>query len=161
MAVYLRWIKSRRIDHSHMTAKPPLALPADFPHRITERLRFGDTDQQGHVNNAVFTTLFESGRVAFLYDPERGLPPDGTQFVIAEITIRFLDEMWFPGDVVVASAVARLGRSSIGLKQALFFEERCVATADSVIVLTDPTTRRSTALPDQARAVLGALAIPQ
>ncbi len=127
-------------------------VPETFPHRITERLRFGDTDQQGHINNAVFATLFESGRVDFLYDPERGLPPQGCQFVIAEITIRFVAEMTFPGTVKIGSAVSRIGTSSAGITQALFANGVCTATADSVIVLTDLATRRSTPLPDAVRA---------
>ena len=142
-----------------MTSVNDSPARSDFPHHITERLRFGDTDQQGHINNAVFATMFESGRVDFLYDPARGLPPDGMHFVIAEITIRFVAEMMFPGDVVVASGVLRIGRSSIGLRQALFVDDECTATADSVIVLTDPASRRSTAIPDDARATLERLSL--
>jgi len=125
---------------------------AAYPHQITERLRFGDTDMQGHINNAVFATLFESGRVAFLYDPGHGLPPEGTQFVIAELTVRFERELMFPGDVVVASGVSRIGNTSLTLTQALFAGNERVAGAESVIVLTDLATRRSTPLPDAARA---------
>lgn len=141
-----------------MTAADPPSQAA-YPHQITERLRFGDTDMQGHINNAVFATLFESGRVAFLYDPEHGLPPDGTQFVIAELTVRFERELMFPGDVVVASAVGRIGKSSLTLTQALFAGDERVASADSVIVLTDLSTRRSTPLPEAARNRFEALAI--
>ena len=137
--------------------KPPII--SDFPHQVTERLRFGDTDQQGHINNAAYATFFESGRVEFLYDADSGLPPQGTQFVIAELTIRFRDELTFPGLVTVASGVSRLGRSSIGLSQALFSGEHLVATADSVIVLTDLATRRSTPLPEATRATLGKFAL--
>lgn len=138
----------------------PLTI-ADFPHTIVERLRYSDADLQGHINNAVFAVLLESGRMDFLYDPAQNLPPEGTQFVIAELTIRFLREMHYPGDITVASGVARLGRSSLGLHQGLFVNEQCVATADSVIVLTDPETRKSTPLPSTARDTLGTLLLPQ
>lgn len=141
-----------------MTAADPPSQTA-YPHQITERLRFGDTDMQGHINNAVFATLFESGRVAFLYDPGHGLPPDGTQFVIAELTVRFERELMFPGDVVVASGVSRIGNTSLTLTQALFTGDERVATAHSAIVLTDMATRRSTPLPEAARSRLEALAI--
>ena len=33
-----------------------------------EKLRNGDTDQQGHINNAKIATFFESGRVEVLAD---------------------------------------------------------------------------------------------
>lgn len=139
------------------TSAPP--DPNRFPHHVTERLRFGDTDQQGHINNAVFATLFESGRVAFLYDRARGLPPQGTQFVIAQLTIRFMGEMTFPGEVLVASGISRIGKSSVTLAQALFLDGACTATAESVIVLTDAEARRSTPLPEEARALFATLAV--
>lgn len=142
-----------------MSETAALSRSADFPHHVVERLRFGDTDQQGHINNAVFATLFESGRVAFLYDADKGLPPAGTQFVIAQLTIRFLGEMTFPGEVIVASGVSRIGSSSVTLGQALFVGDACTATADSVIVLTDLENRRSTPLPAPVRAHFEALAI--
>ena len=35
----------------------------DFPFRATEKLRFGDMDRQGHVNNVAYMSFFETGRV--------------------------------------------------------------------------------------------------
>ena len=39
-----------------------------------EVCRYGDTDRQGHVNNAAFATFCETGRVLFLY-PDAEHPP--------------------------------------------------------------------------------------
>ena len=39
-----------------------------YPFRVQEIVRFGDLDPQGHVNQAVFSTYFESGRVAMFPD---------------------------------------------------------------------------------------------
>ena len=33
-----------------------------FPLRTRDKLRYADTDRQGHVNNAVFATFLETGR---------------------------------------------------------------------------------------------------
>lgn len=131
----------------------PLTLN-QFPVQITEKLRFGDTDRLGHINNAVFATLCESGRVAFLYDPDRPLLVAGTQFVIAKLTINFIAEMNWPADVVVGTAVERVGTSSFGLVQGLFIDDELVASSDSVLVLMDENTRKSTPLSDDARARL-------
>ncbi|WP_343068673.1 hypothetical protein [Kaustia mangrovi] len=46
----------------------------DFPLRTSDKLRYADTDRQGHVNNAVFATFMETGRVAFLHDPQPRSP---------------------------------------------------------------------------------------
>lgn len=133
------------------------AAPADYPARITQQLRFADTDMLGHVNNAVFATLCESGRVAFLCDPASSLAPDGSHFVIARLAIDFLHELNWPGTVTVGTGVTRLGRSSFDLAQGLFRDETCVATAASVIVLVDGRTRKSMPLPEATRAALEAL----
>lgn len=130
---------------------------AAYPHQVTEKLRFADTDQQGHINNAVFATLCEASRVAFLYEPDPPLAPAGSQFVIVKLAIDFLAEMHWPGSIAIGAAVTRIGGSSFTIEQGLYDGARCVATAESVIVLTNKATRRSTPLPDATRVALEAL----
>ncbi len=130
-----------------------LSLDA-FPLRVAEKLRYGDTDRQGHVNNAVYATLFESGRVAVFYDPAAAMPPEGCEFVLARICIDFLTELNWPGEVIVGTAVQRIGRSSTTLRQAIFRDGVAVATAESVGVLMDSATRKATPLPDVVRVAL-------
>lgn len=140
-----------------MTTPPK---PTDYPHHTHDKLRYADTDRQGHVNNAVFSTLFETGRVELLYDPAGPLhAPDGA-FVIARLVIDFSDEIRWPGSVDVATRVASLGRSSIRLEQALFQDGRHVASAESVIVHVDQGDRRSRPLPPSSVAALEACRAP-
>lgn len=122
-------------------------------------LRFGDTDRQSHVNNASFATFCETGRVAFLCDPSAPLAPEGCQFVIARLVLDFRGEIMWPGSVDIGSGLLSIGRSSFSLGQGLYVGERCVATAETVIVLTDERTRRSTPLPDVVRAKLSTMVI--
>ncbi len=136
-----------------MTDKPTLA---DYPRHAHDKLRYADTDRQGHVNNAVFATFFETGRVEFLYDPAAPLHgPDGA-FVIARVAIDFVDEIRWPGRVDVGSRVAAIGRSSIRLEQALFQDGRHVASAESVIVHVDTRDRKSRPLPQATLVALEA-----
>jgi acyl-CoA thioester hydrolase len=129
----------------------------DFPHRTRETIRFGDLDRQNHVNNAVFSTFLESGRVIILYGEEYGLTVPGTSFVLAQISIDFLGEMHWPGEVEIGTAVSRVGNSSIGLHQALFVDGRCVATADNTLVLIDKATRKPRPFaPDHAARIRAA-----
>jgi acyl-CoA thioester hydrolase len=120
---------------------------ACYTHWTEVNLRYGDTDRQGHINNAVFTTLLESGRVALLFN-EKGevVAGDGKAYVIAKLTVDFVAEMNFPGIVRVGTKVITTGRTSFTLGQALFLSGKCCSTAQSVIVLTDEQTHRSTAL---------------
>ncbi len=125
----------------------PAPSPAQFPHRLLQNIRFRDLDRQDHVNNAVFMTFFESGRVAILADPRGGLMVPGSSYVLGQISIDFRGEMRWPGDVEIGTAIARLGRTSLSLYQGLFVNEACVATADSVLVLVDALTRRPRPFP--------------
>lgn len=126
----------------------------DFPSRTFDKLRFGDTDSVGHVNNAVFSTLFETGRVTLLYQDDPVPVEDGFGFVLAHISIDFLGEILWPGQVDIGTGIARIGRSSVQFTQALFQNGQCVARANSTIVLTDRTTRRSHPMPEKMLAGL-------
>lgn len=130
--------------------------PEDFPLHATDKIRYSDTDRQGHVNNAIFATLLETGRVELLYDPASPLAEAGSAFVIARLAIDFRSEIVWPGEIVIGTRVASLGRSSIRLEQAVFQNGICAATAETVIVLMDETTRRSSPLPAIARERLAA-----
>lgn len=59
----------------------------DFALRTYEKLRYVDTDRQGHVNNAVFASMLETGRVELLYHPDRPLADRQCSFVIARLTL--------------------------------------------------------------------------
>ena len=130
----------------------PLTERKTFRIWTQDKLRYVDTDRQGHVNNAVFATFFESGRVAFLYDPKVPLAPAGCEFVIARLTIDFRAELRWPGMVDIGSVVTSVGRSSIIVGQGVFEGDTCAATGETVVVLTDATTRRPTPLTDELRA---------
>ena len=114
----------------------------EFPDRTVVTIRFSDLDRQGHVNNAVFATFFEAGRVAILYDEGRGLIVPGASFVLAHLSIDFLGEIHWPGEVEVGTAIAMVGSSSLTVRQALFVNGRCVAAAENTLVMVDRHTRR-------------------
>jgi len=123
----------------------------DFPLRAYDKVRFGDTDKQGHVNNANFATYLETGRTEFLYLQE-GLLDDNATFVIAKIDLDYVAEVTWPGTVEIGSGVKRIGNSSVVFHQNLYQNGILAAVAETVIVQMDETTRRSKPLNDFARA---------
>lgn len=135
------------------SSAPPITL-ADYPFQSFDKLRYGDTDRQGHVNNAVFATLMETGRVEILFQPEAPQPEADSAFVIARLLIDFRAELRWPGEVRIGSRVTAVGRSSVTLEQAVFQDGRLAASAQSVLVLMDETTRRSRPLPEALRQYL-------
>jgi acyl-CoA thioester hydrolase len=127
---------------------------ADFPLHAYDKLRYADTDRQGHVNNANFATFLETGRVAFIYNEKAPLLQDGFSFVIAAMNINFLREAQWPGRVEIGTGVTKIGNSSIGVYQQVFQGEVCVASAETVIVQVNDRTKRAAALTDTARKTL-------
>ncbi|TMJ04730.1 MAG: acyl-CoA thioesterase [Alphaproteobacteria bacterium] len=142
-------------------AKPAGHVPAleQFPGRTHDIIRFGDLDPQGHVNNTVFATFFETGRVAFLREPGNALSPPGTTSVLARLDINFLKELHWPGAVEIGTGVAEIGRSSFTFLQAIFHAGACAATGRATMVMIDAATRRSRPLPAEAVARLEKLRI--
>ena len=139
------------------------ALPnlADYPLKAYEKLRYGDTDRQGHVNNAVFSTMFETGRTEFLLDPKHPLNESGCGFVIARLQVDYWGEITWPGRVDIGTRIMAVGRSSMTLEQGLFQHDRCVATAQTVIVQMNETTRKSHPLGETALRYLESLIPPK
>ena len=131
--------------------------PDDYPLRARDKLRYADTDRQGHVNNACFATFLETGRVELLYAPDVSIVEPGGAFVIARLSLDFLAEIRWPGEVTIGTGVQRVGTSSLTLRQAIFQHEACVATAETVIVQMDEATRRARPLGPAARQRLEAL----
>ena len=132
--------------------KPPRpALPRleDFPIRVPDTVRFADMDRQGHVNNAVYPTYFETGRVCASTIRKHGLQVEGCTTVLARIEIDFLKELRWPGTVEIGTGIAEIGRSSYVFAQAIFNEGACAARARSTMVLIDRATRKARPLPPE------------
>jgi acyl-CoA thioester hydrolase len=133
--------------------KPQPQLEHD-PHRVTEIIRFGDLDPQGHVNQAVFNTYFESGRVAMFRNKDLGIGVPGATFVLVRIEINYMRELHWPGQIEVGTSVAEFGRSSFIAAQAIFRDGECAATARATLVCIDLQTRKSRPVPEEAIAKL-------
>ncbi len=131
---------------------------SSYPLRTVDKLRYGDTDRQGHVNNSVFATFLETGRVEFLL--QDGLLDEGASFVIARLELDFVSEVNWPGEVEIGTAVMTIGRSSFRLMQEIFQNGETVARAETVIVQMNQTTRKSHLLSESARQFLAALVRP-
>jgi acyl-CoA thioester hydrolase len=141
-------------DQTSARPKKPAPQLAHYPSRVTEIVRFADLDPQGHVNNAVFATYFESGRVALFRDPDLGIGiPDAT-FVLVRQEIDFLSELRWPGNVTVGTSLAERGRSSFVMTQAIFSGDTCAAAGRATLVMIDLQTRRARPLTPEALARL-------
>jgi acyl-CoA thioester hydrolase len=118
----------------------------DFPYRLTDNVRFADLDPNQHVNNAVYATYFETGRVTLMKDRSYGLVPEGLAWIMVRLDIHFRAELRWPGVIEMGLGVSKFGRTSVTFDQVVFSQGQCVASAQSVTVLISEATRKPTAL---------------
>jgi acyl-CoA thioester hydrolase len=118
----------------------------DFPYRLTDNVRYADLDPNQHVNNAVYATYFETGRVTLMKDRGYGLMPPGLAWIMVRLDIHFRAELRWPGTIEMGLGVTKFGRTSVTFDQVVFCEGKCVASARSVSVLIDESTRKPTPL---------------
>ena len=127
---------------------------SDYAAWTMDTIRFADTDKLGHVNNAAFSTFLETGRTHFLLDPNKPMRGAGVSFVIAKLILDFKAEMHWPGKADIGTRCKSIGRSSFVLEQVILQGDTVAALAETVMVMFDETTRKSTPLPDIAIARL-------
>ena len=102
-------------EHMDNKAKDTKSIPIlnQFPIKTYEKLRYADMDLHGHVNNAVFSTMLETGRVEILYDSSRPLTGENSSFVIAHQSLDFLSEITWPGQVEIGTKIVSIGGNSV------------------------------------------------
>jgi acyl-CoA thioester hydrolase len=129
--------------------KPTKAVPrlSDFPHQVRDIVRFRDMDAQGHVNNAAYSTYFETGRVVMFRDPDLSVGIANVTFVLVHADIHFLRELRWPGDLMVGTALKSFGRRSFVVAQSVFQGEDCAAYGTFTMVTLNKTTREPIPLP--------------
>lgn len=109
-----------------------------YPTSTTFRLLFTDVDSLQHVNNIALARYLAEARAAFdaevLDDDLVTQSAKGHAFVIARVTIDYLDEAKHPGTIEVHTGCAGIGQTSFKLAQALVQGDRCVAVALTTLV---------------------------
>jgi acyl-CoA thioester hydrolase len=82
------------------------------------------------------------------------VPFSPRQNVIARLELDYRRELHYPGKLRVGLRVLEMGRSSFRLGIGLFDGPDCAASAETVLVRIDATTRKAVALDDGERAIL-------
>ncbi|SHJ81959.1 acyl-CoA thioester hydrolase [Dethiosulfatibacter aminovorans DSM 17477] len=124
-----------------------------FPMQSYDKIRYGDTDSQGHVNNAAFTTFLETGRTELLLavDVWKDVRP---VYGLVNSNINLMAEINWPGTVEIGTGIKKIGNSSITFAHGLYQNGQMVALAETIIVQMDEKTRKSKPLSHETREAL-------
>jgi len=123
-----------------------------FEHLV--RVRWRDTDAQGHVNHAVFLTYLEEGRDAF-YAQVLGIDPS---YVVARLEVDLRAEVRHPDQqVTVQIRAERLGTTSLTTREMILTSSGEVAAEARVVTVRwDSVQRRPIPFGPAERTRLGA-----
>lgn len=130
----------------------------DYTVRLRVEVRFRDTDMLGHVNNAVYLTYFESGRMAYWTEFTGRAHAGRVPFILARAEVDFRAEARAGEKLTLGIRASRMGTRSFDFQYLVVREEDGteVATGRTVQVFYDYEAGRSAPLPDDLRADLQA-----
>jgi acyl-CoA thioester hydrolase len=118
-------------------------------HEHLVQLRWSDPDSLGHVNHARALSLLEDARLAMIADP-----PGEPGVILARLEVDYLRQLYYrTGEqLVVRSAVTRVGTKSFAVRHELLQDGEAAIRAVAVMVTFDFTADTSRPLTDAERA---------
>jgi len=123
----------------------------DFQVSVDVQLRFRDTDMLGHVNNAVYLSWMELGRMAFTDKMLPYIDWKKEGFILAHVSIDYLEPVYLNDKVRVYMRAGRIGTKSAHLECVITKTddkgERLTAKGLNIIVAFDYANNKSMDLP--------------
>jgi acyl-CoA thioester hydrolase len=125
-------------------------------------VRWSDQDINRHVNNARVVTLLEEARLAAIASwlGDEGVPDPARPRVVVSLTLDYLRSVDHGPELTARVWVSRLGRSSYTVAYELVQHGKVAVRARTVLVQTDQATGRSVPLPENMRATLECIVVP-
>jgi len=127
----------------------------EFRFFIPMPTRWGDSDKNGHINNAMFVRYLESGRLDYyaeVFDKQFD-QSSHPNFILASLQIDYLKQVNHPAELIIATRVSSLGNSSFRSDGAIFVgdDEMPVVMSRSVCVWFNYDRNCSERMPQAAR----------
>ena len=118
---------------------------------IVMKPRVSETNAAGHIGNTVVPIWFEEGRTEFFRDLLSGVL---FFTMLVRIEQNFRREIFYGSDVLIKTAIERVGSSSVSLTQEVWQNDSLVADGKSVVVHIDMATKRPTPISEEVRVLL-------
>lgn len=130
----------------------------DFQAKVEAQVRFRDTDALGHVNNAVYLSWMELGRMAFTDAVLPAIDWTKVGFILAHVSIDYLEPVFLGDKVTVYMKAGKIGGKSVVLECLITKTdkrgERPAAKGTNIIVAFDYEKNTSVPIPDDWKAAM-------
>jgi acyl-CoA thioester hydrolase len=124
-------------------------------HETKLRVRYAEIDAQGHVNNAVYLSYFEVGRVEWLRAAGlsyRELEKRGYGFVVVEALVRYRSAAFFDDELTLQTDLADLTRASLRFEYAVSRGGEVLVIGHTRHACVDLATGKPVRVPDEVLA---------
>lgn len=122
-----------------------------FVHPV--EVRFRDLDPMGHAHHSLPLIYWEEARARYWREVAGRPDVADIDYVMGEVTVRYVRRILFPGTLSAGVRVTRLGGRSFGMEYALWdSEDRLLSTGSSAQVMFDYAAGRAVPLDDATRA---------
>ena len=124
-------------------------------HETDLRVRYAEIDAQGHVNNAVYLSYFEVGRVEWLRSAGlsyKELEKRGYGFVVVEALVRYRRAAFFDDELTLRTELANLTRASLRFEYAVSRGGEMLATGHTRHACVSLATGRPVRVPEEVLA---------
>ena len=97
----------------------------EFRFFIPMPTRWGDSDLNGHINNAMFVRYLESGRLDYYAEViDKGFDQSSQPgFIMASLQVDYLKQVNHPAQLTIGTRVSSLGNSSFESDGAIFLAD--------------------------------------
>ncbi len=129
-----------------------------YRYTTEQQVIWRDLDALGHVNNAVYATYFETGRLGYISSMAGGADKL-FGLILAEITITYKSPAYLQERLVIGVRVTEIRNSSFVVESQIEEKEtgRLVATSRAILVHYDYGQNRSVPVPQEWRETIGKL----
>ena len=126
-------------------------------YEMTFKVRWGDMDAMGHVNNTVYLRYLETARIEWLTSIGCAPDPAGQGPVIVNAFCNFYKQLEYPDEVLLRFYASDPGRSSFdtwGLMSRVGEPDVVCAAGGGTTVWVDFPAQKAIAIPDWLRDII-------
>jgi acyl-CoA thioester hydrolase len=120
------------------------------------KVRFGETDALGHINNASYFAYLEDARIGFFESIGCNMSTSTWNFILASTKCDFIGQGYFNQVLRITTTVARIGSKSFQLEHEIFDDQtdRMIARGNAIIVYFNFEKQHSEGIPESLRMEL-------